>query len=126
MYIIVYMSIGRDRKVSLFPKLTSEGNRIYCMKFYPTTDNDVYDVLMGCKASLAVLDLQLKLEPMYGNIILYDLKHVRLSQFLCFTPTITKNLMTCSIVSICVVYGVVDNQHEFRRFLKDYNGFCCR
>jgi len=59
--------------------------------------------MLFCQVSIAILDLQLKSEPMYGNIILYDLKHIRLAQFMAFTPTLTKNLLRCCIVSITVV-----------------------
>lgn len=88
------------RLVTLFPKLTPEGHRIFCTTTKPMVDDEHYDVLLYCKAALAILDLQLKAEPMHGNIIMYDLKHVRLSQFMSFTPTITKNLLRCGIVSI--------------------------
>lgn len=88
------------RCVYLFPKLTPDGNRIFCTVTHPTTDETEYNVISVIKLSLAILDLQLKTEPMHGNIILYDLKHVRLSQFLAFTPTITKNMLQCALVSI--------------------------
>ncbi|XP_027836886.2 alpha-tocopherol transfer protein-like [Aphis gossypii] len=89
----------KQGSVCLFPKLTPEGNRIFCTTTRPSSDDDDYDVMLFCQVSIAILDLQLKLEPMYGNIILYDLKHVRLAQFMAFTPTLTKNLLRCCIDS---------------------------
>jgi len=91
------------RSVYLFPKLTPEGNRIFCTTTRQSSDDEKFDVMLFCQVSIAILDLQLKLEPMYGNIILYDLKHIRLAQFMAFTPTLTKNLLKCCIVSITVV-----------------------
>ncbi|VVC39731.1 Cellular retinaldehyde binding/alpha-tocopherol transport,CRAL/TRIO, N-terminal domain,CRAL-TRIO lipid [Cinara cedri] len=85
--------------VTLFPKRTPEGNRIFCTKTNPSTDDDKFDVMTLLQVSLAILDLQLKEEPMYGNVFLYDLQHVRLSQFMAFTPTITKNILKCGINS---------------------------
>jgi len=90
---------AKNGTISLFPNLTPEGNRIFCTKTCHTTDEDKFDVTMFCKVTIALLDLQLKEEPMYGNIFLYDLKHVGLSQFLAFTPTLTKNLLRCCIDS---------------------------
>lgn len=89
----------RYSSVLLFPKLTPEGYRIFCTKTNPTTDEDAFDFLLFCQVSIATLDLQLKDEPMYGNISLYDLKHVQLSQFLAFTPTMTKKLLKIGMVS---------------------------
>lgn len=122
------------RTVSLFPKLSPEGNRVFCTKTSPTTDDEKFDIVLFCQVSIAILDLQLKEEPVYGNIILYDLQHVRLSQFLAFTPTLTKNLLMCCIVSKvnCIKsdfspLGIVSEPwgltvHRQFFFLK--NGFC--
>jgi len=84
-------------KISIFPKLTPEGYRVNCCGTLPTTDDDKFDVEMFCKMSLVALDLQLKEEPSHGLIFLFDLKHIKLSQFLAFTPTVTKNFLKCCI-----------------------------
>lgn len=84
--------------VCLFPKLTPEGNRIFCTKT-SECDEDNFNFKLFCQVSLAVLDLQVKEEPMYGNVVLYDLKYVTMSQFLAFTPTLTKRLLSLCLVS---------------------------
>lgn len=89
--------------MSIFPNPTSDGCRIFCTKTNPTTDDDCFEPEQFCKASLAVLDLMLKAEPVYGNIVIYDLKNIRLSQFLAFTPTITKNFVKCCTVSTVLI-----------------------
>lgn len=91
------------RTVTLLPKRTPEGNRILCVKTNPVTD-DMFDIMITIQVALAVLDLQLKEEPMYGNVFMYDMRHVRLSQFLACTPTITKNMFKCGYVSTYSIF----------------------
>lgn len=113
------------RSVCLFPKLTPEGNRIFCTTTRQSSDDEKYDVMLFCQVSIAILDLQLKLEPMYGNIILYDLKHIRLAQFMAFTPTLTKNLLKCCIVSITVVpIGTFIGRYKSLTYLLFFKKMC--
>ncbi|XP_050428173.1 alpha-tocopherol transfer protein-like [Adelges cooleyi] len=83
--------------MSLFPKLTPNGERVFCTRTHPTSDDDQFEAQLIIKTAIAVLDLELKDTPMYGNIILLDLEFVRLNQFLACTPTLTKNLLRCTI-----------------------------
>lgn len=81
--------------------MTPEGYRVLITKAIQS-DEDKFDVELYCKMSLVALDLQVKEEPVYGNIILFDVQHFTLSQFLAFTPTVTKNFMKCCVVSTLV------------------------
>lgn len=90
------------RTVSLLPKLTPQSHRVLCVKTNPVADNEKFDIMLFCRVTLGHLDLQLKQEPLHGHVFLYDLKHVNMSQLLAFTPTITKNLFKCCIVSIII------------------------
>lgn len=87
----------------MLPKMTPEGHRVLITKSIPN-DDDKFDVELYCKMSLVALDLHVKEEPVYGNIILFDVKHFTLSQFLAFTPTVTKNFMKCCVVSTLVLH----------------------
>lgn len=85
----------------MFPRLTPEGCRVICLRTIKMQDKNYeeYDVNNFCKIILAGVDLELKEEPMYGNILLFDLEYTPFSRFLAFTPTVTKNLVRCLIVS---------------------------
>jgi len=63
----------------------------------PDTDDNEFDAVRFGKISMTVLDLILNVDPMYRNIVIMDVKDMTMSKFLSFTPTITKNLMYCSI-----------------------------
>jgi len=63
-------------------------------------EDSKFEVQTFVKAVTALQDLLLKEEPMYGIIIVVDLKHFRLSDFMAFTPTLTKNMMKCLLVSV--------------------------
>lgn len=91
--------VAKNGKISIFPKLTPEGYRVNCARSLPTAEDDKFDVEMFCKMSLAALDLQLREEPSHGIIILFDMKEFRLSQFLAYTPTVTKNFLKCCVDS---------------------------
>lgn len=65
--------------------MTPEGHRIIIINSIQT-DDEKFDAELYCKMTLAALYLQIKEEPMYSKIILYDVQHFTLSQFLNFTP----------------------------------------
>jgi len=90
------LEIAKNGKISAVPKLTPEGHRVLITRSIQSDDEN-FDVELYCKMNLIALDLQVKEEPVYGNIILFDVKNFSLSQFLAFTPTVTKNFMKCCI-----------------------------
>lgn len=73
-----------------------EGYRIHCTTTIQCNEED-FNVMM---LSIAALDLQMKEEPMYGNILLFDLKYMPLSYLLSFTPTLTKKVISVYLVRI--------------------------
>lgn len=79
--------------------MTPDGHRIYCFKANPKTDNNL-NITTFTKISLAIMDLHLKMEPIHGNIYVYNLKNVKISVFLSSPLTITKRLFECIFVSI--------------------------
>lgn len=87
------------RMMSVFPKLTPEGYRVFCYKTRPIVDKDMFDAKIFCRTTLFLIDLQLRLEAPHGSIVIFDQKFVTLYQQLAFSPTLTKNLFKCTIVS---------------------------
>lgn len=85
--------------ISVCPKLTPEGYRVVIIKSVPMANDYKFDVSTFVKAVTTMQDVVMKEEPMYGNVYVYDLKHFRMSEFMAFTPTVTKNMNKCFIVS---------------------------
>ncbi|VVC39804.1 Hypothetical protein CINCED_3A020519 [Cinara cedri] len=75
----------------VFPKLTPEAYRVMCSRMYPTAKDLKLDFLLSFQSYLAILDLQLRIEPMHGEIFLFDLEYLPLSQFVNLPPLMTKN-----------------------------------
>lgn len=98
------------RSAYFMPNLNEDNNRIFCISTHPKPKDINYSASLLITLILSIMDLQLNVEAIHGSIILIDLEHSQLSQFLAFTPTLTKTAVTCCIVSTeCIVADIVWN-----------------
>ncbi|XP_050522606.1 alpha-tocopherol transfer protein-like [Daktulosphaira vitifoliae] len=91
--------ITKTGYISLFPKLTPNGDRIFCIRTQPTFNDVNFNVQLALKSGLSILDLQLKEEPLSRNVFIFDLEYFQLSHFLSFTPQLAKHFIHCTVGS---------------------------
>ncbi|VVC39729.1 Hypothetical protein CINCED_3A014696 [Cinara cedri] len=96
---LYYMKVG---KVCLLPKLTPEAYRVLFNKSYLMVEEIELDFLFYFQTILANVDIQMREEPMRGNIILLDLEYFPISQFVNLSPTLLKNAMDLCVNSFPV------------------------
>ncbi|VVC39727.1 Cellular retinaldehyde binding/alpha-tocopherol transport,CRAL/TRIO, N-terminal domain,CRAL-TRIO lipid [Cinara cedri] len=92
----------KSGSICVFPKLTSEACRVMCTRLVPTSKDTKLDFLLYFQVMLGNLDLQMKEEPMRGEIMLLDLEHLSLSQFMSMPPSLIKNALNLCINSFPV------------------------
>ncbi|VVC39722.1 Cellular retinaldehyde binding/alpha-tocopherol transport,CRAL/TRIO, N-terminal domain,CRAL-TRIO lipid [Cinara cedri] len=81
----------KNGTICLFPKMTPEAYRVMCIRMKPMEKDMKVDFKLFFQLFLAILDLQMNIEPMHGEIFLFDLENLPIGQFMNLPPTMTKN-----------------------------------
>lgn len=88
------------RKLLILPNMTPEAHRVLFIVAHMPLNDSKLDLFIFCKAILGTLDLQMRDEPMRGEIFVLDLKGLPLRFFLSISPFMTKKCIDLCIVSI--------------------------
>lgn len=84
----------------MIPKLTPEAHRVLFIVAQTPLDNSKFDFFNYCQIILNTLELHMRDEPTRGVIFVLDIKLLPLSAFLAISPTVLRNSIKLSIVSI--------------------------
>ncbi|VVC27775.1 Cellular retinaldehyde binding/alpha-tocopherol transport,CRAL/TRIO, N-terminal domain,CRAL-TRIO lipid [Cinara cedri] len=83
----------------VLPKLTPQANRVVIVNIKPIENHVKLDFSLLIKLSISYLDLYVMEEPLRGAVLVLDIKHLPLGQFMNIEPTQIKTFIKMTLNS---------------------------